>query len=71
MLDLDRLHLHARLYRRAESWSSSKDESILLRGSELANAEQWVASAPAGEGEPTPLHKQFIVQSGDGYSPYQ
>ena len=62
-LDLDRLRLHARLYRRAETWSPARDASILLRGNELIAAERWLSSSPPGEGEPTALHREFIVES--------
>lgn len=62
-LDLERLRLHARLYRRAETWQPTREASILLRGAELAEAERWLATATAGEGEPTALHVQFIVAS--------
>jgi WD40 repeat protein len=61
--DLARLKLHARLYRDAERWQPQRETSILLRGAELAEAEDWLAMPAAGEGEPTALHLEFIVAS--------
>lgn len=62
-LDLDRVRLHTRLLRRADTWQQRKDDSILLRGSELTEAERWLATAQSGEGVPTSLHVQFIAAS--------
>lgn len=44
--DLDWEHEHSRLTVRALEWEQSgRDRSFLLRGSELAAAEQWLAAA--------------------------
>lgn len=62
-IDLDRIRLHARLFRRADAWLPAREASMLLRGAELAQAEAWLANAAAGEGEPTPVHIQFVTAS--------
>ena len=63
--DLDLLRLHTRLLRRAREWESKdQDKSLLLRGSDLGEAEEWLGASSAGqEPAPTPLHTRFIVTS--------
>ena len=62
-LDIDRLRFHARLFQRAQEWSTSRDPSRLLRSHALDEAEQWLKDAQAGEGEPTAVQRDFIVES--------
>jgi WD40 repeat protein len=64
-IDLDLLRLHTRLLRRAREWESKdQDKSLLLRGSDLGEAEEWLGASSAGkEPAPTPLHTRFIVAS--------
>ena len=63
--DLDWAHVHTRLQMRAEEWAGSEsDKSKLLRGTDLRNAESWLA----GEAEhpatpPTTVQRQYLTAS--------
>ena len=66
--DLDYQKAHTRLQIRAIEWSQrSRDSSLLLRGSELNRAEQWLLQA-SGEKEPKPTELQagYIAASRKG-----
>jgi hypothetical protein len=59
--------LRARVYARAREWQISKeDPSLLLRGLELREAEDWLARSVRAAGDenaelsPTPLHERFL-----------
>ena len=56
---------HTRLLERAEGWShEERDGSLLLRGSDLRQAETWLAEQNAHkEPRPTPLQAEYIVAS--------
>jgi WD40 repeat protein len=63
--DFDWVRSHTRLLVRARQWESkSRDAAALLRGSDLREAESWLATA-AGKHEslPTALHAEYIVAS--------
>jgi WD40 repeat protein len=63
--DLDHVRLHTRLLMRSIQWDlGGQDASLLLRGHELQEAEQWLIAATAkGSPEPTPLQSQYITRS--------
>jgi hypothetical protein len=55
---------HTRLLTRAIEWDKqSKDNSFLLRGKDLREAEEWLAHAAAKEPSPTLLQSQYIAAS--------
>jgi WD40 repeat protein/CRP-like cAMP-binding protein len=63
--DLDWVQDHTRLQIRAGEWSrSGRDTSSLLRGTDLFNAEKWLAKAESiPDPKPTPLHLEYINAS--------
>ncbi|HEX6228246.1 MAG TPA: TIR domain-containing protein [Solirubrobacterales bacterium] len=62
--DLDWLHAHAELLRRALAWErGGRRRSALLRGTELREAEAWLASESGGGQQPTAAHREFILAS--------
>ena len=62
--DLDHMRTHTRLLVRAKEWSDrNKDTSLLLRGNDLQQAEEWLTVAMSKQPEPTELHTQYIMTS--------
>ncbi len=62
--DLDWLHAHAELLRRALAWErGGRRASALLRGTELGEAEAWLGSGAGGGQQPTAAHREFILAS--------
>jgi hypothetical protein len=62
--DLEWVRVHTRLLVRAIEWSNSgRDSSFLLRGIDLAEAEQWLAQGVEKEPAVTDLHAQYILTS--------
>jgi uncharacterized membrane protein affecting hemolysin expression len=62
--DMEWVHDHTRLLVRAKEWESKgQDSSMLLRGSELREAEEWQARAAAKEPKPTSLQSEYILAS--------
>ena len=62
--DIERIHLHTRLLVRATEWETrGGDKSLLLRGSQLAEAEQWLAGQTDQKPTTTPVQGQFIAAS--------
>src|SRR5215472_6499641 len=63
--DLDWVHGHTRLLMRAVEWESKgKNNSFVLRGDDLKEAEQWLAQAPTKkEPKPTALQTEYILAS--------
>lgn len=62
--DLPWVETHTRLLQRALEWQASgRDDSYLLVKTDLAAAEQWLASAADKEPSPTQPHSDFIVAS--------
>jgi TIR domain len=63
-IDREWIKDHTRIGERAHDWQErGGNNSLLLRGQELDEAERWVASRPRGAPEPTQLHRDFISQS--------
>ena len=66
ILDTDREHLesHTRLLLRAVEWSrKGRDESLLLRGQELATAEHWLVANVEVDPKPTGLQQEYVRAS--------
>ena len=63
--DFDWLDQHTRLLQRALDWDrKARDKSLILRGSELRAAEEWLAAAGnARERNPTQLQTEYILIS--------
>jgi WD40 repeat protein len=62
--DLAWVQDHTRLLTRAKEWErEGKDNSFLLHGKDLREAEQWVAKGAEKEPKPTALHSQYILAS--------
>jgi TIR domain/WD domain, G-beta repeat len=62
--DLDWLHEHTRLLTRAIEWDKGeRDNSFVLRGSDLRTAEEWQAKAGDKEPKLTPLQTEYILAS--------
>ncbi|RZM75465.1 toll/interleukin-1 receptor domain-containing protein [Leptolyngbya iicbica] len=65
-LDTDREHLevHTRLLLRAGEWDrKGRDESLLLRGQELATASAWLVTNAEVEPLPTGLQQEYVRAS--------
>lgn len=62
-LDLDWLEEHRRLLVRSLEWHRKKDVSLLLRGRDLRNARQMIATATSKDPRPTDLQRTFIQHS--------
>lgn len=55
---------HARVLVRAGQWEvGNLDESLLLRGKELRDAEEWLATTPPPKSSVTDLQRGFVVVS--------
>ncbi|MEO8609438.1 MAG: TIR domain-containing protein [Chloroflexota bacterium] len=64
--DLSHVRQHTRLLVRAKEWEASgKNDSFLLRGSDLSQAEDWLAQGVAKKPAPTALHAEYINASRD------
>ena len=62
--DYDWLKYHAELQVKALRWEPSKDNSRLLRGKELQEAEQRLANTgPQADPQPTVLQRQYLLSS--------
>jgi WD40 repeat protein len=63
--DIDWVRAHTRLLVRANEWDTCKrDASFLLRGSDLANAERWIANgATRKDPVTTALQTQYLFES--------
>src|SRR5829696_4984619 len=62
--DMKWVRFHTLLLVRAKEWESKgHDSSMLLRGSELREAEEWQARAAHKEPKPTSLQSEFILAS--------
>jgi WD40 repeat protein len=60
--DLDWLAQHTRLFNRAKEWDNrGRNDSYLVRGNDLQNAETFISEGAAGkEPAPTPLHIEYV-----------
>jgi len=62
--DFDYVRTHTQLILKALEWTTyDRDESYLLKGSELKMAEKWLSSSTDKQPEPTSLHREFIGSS--------
>jgi WD40 repeat protein len=62
--DLEWVRAHTRWGTRAEEWRrSDRDRSFLLRGTELAAAERWIAGQEGKDPPPTRLHSEYVLAS--------
>lgn len=62
--DLSHVREHTRLLVRAKEWESkNRDASLLLRGSDLTEAESWLYASAGKDPQPLDLHKGFIAFS--------
>jgi WD40 repeat protein len=63
--DLGHAREHTRWLVKAIEWDGEgRDKSFLLRGSELAAAEGWLAASPEGaDPAPTPLQREYLLAS--------
>lgn len=62
--DLSHVREHTRLLVRAKEWESkNRDASLLLRGSDLTEAESWLYASASKDPQPLDLHRQFIALS--------
>lgn len=62
--DLDHVHAHTRLLVRAIEWNRKQhDESLLLRGADLEDAEHWLAQSSGKDPQPTHLQGEYITAS--------
>ena len=60
--DLEWDHQHTRLTVRALEWEQAgRDRSFLLRASELATAERWLAAGVGKDPGPTPLEQEYLL----------
>ena len=63
-LDPEWVNAHTRLQVRALEWERrNHDDSVLLRGRDLRDAEQWLVRDAKAEPKPTPLQTQFLIAS--------
>jgi hypothetical protein len=62
--DLAWVNAHTRLLTRAKEWErEGKDNSFLLRGKDLREAERWIAKSSEKDPKPTTLQSQYILAS--------
>ena len=62
--DLAWVKAHTRLLTRAKEWERErKDNSFLLHGNELREAERWIAKSSEKDPKPTTLQSQYILAS--------
>lgn len=63
-LNLEWVREHTRLLVRAVDWRDGNgDASLLLRGSDLKEAERWLAQGVDEEPKPTELHREYVLAS--------
>jgi WD40 repeat protein len=62
--DFDWVHAHTRLHVRAQEWQTrNRDSSYLLGGSDLKDAESWLARAASQPIQATPLQQEYLIAS--------
>ena len=62
--DIEWIREHTRLAELANRWKSTRHQGAQpLRGDELSDAEQWLASQPRQAPNPTEAHRKFIYES--------
>lgn len=63
-VDQDWVKDHTRFQKRALDWDrKERDRGLLLRGSDLSEAEAWLAGAAGKDPQPTALQTEFILKS--------
>jgi WD40 repeat protein len=65
-LNIEEVQKHTRWGVKAGEWDrSGRDASLLLRGKELQDAEEWLTTMTVSEREPapTPLHLEYVLAS--------
>jgi len=63
-IDQDWVKTHTRFENRALAWDRKEgDRGLLLRGSDLSEAEIWLAGSAGKDPQPTALQTQFILKS--------
>ena len=62
--DLEHVRSHTRLLVRGLEWENrQRDNSFIMRGTDLVEAEAWLAASMGKQPEPTQLHTQYILAS--------
>ncbi len=62
--DLAYVRAHTRLLVRAIEWDTkNRDDSLLLRGGDLSEAEAWLTTSRDKQPEPAPMHIEYITVS--------
>src|SRR4051794_25108048 len=62
--DLEHTKAHTRWLVKALDWDAKgRDKSLLVRGSELSDAERWLAEGASKEPEPTALQYDYVAAS--------
>ncbi|MEW8693296.1 MAG: toll/interleukin-1 receptor domain-containing protein [Candidatus Thiodiazotropha endolucinida] len=62
--DVDWVRTHTRLLVRSREWENNKhDNSYVLRGTDLRDAEEWLSRSAPLEPKPTPLQIHYITAS--------
>jgi WD40 repeat protein len=64
--DIARVHQHTRLLVRGTEWEARGDSSLLLRGAQLTEAEEWLAGQTDQKPTTTPVQVRFIAASRRG-----
>jgi len=62
-IDLAWVEMHRRLQVRALEWDKRKDGSLLLRGKDLQDAEQQLATNTSKDPTPTDLQRAYVLES--------
>ncbi|WP_404786021.1 toll/interleukin-1 receptor domain-containing protein [Altericista sp. CCNU0014] len=64
-IDTEQSHvqMHTRLLGRAIEWERGRDDGFLLRGQDLANAEQWLAASPGKDPPATQIQRLYLAKS--------
>lgn len=62
--DLEHVRQHKRFLLRAIEWNeNNRDQSFLLNGEEIQNAQHWLAHSAGKEPIPNDLHREYIADS--------
>ena len=61
--DLEWIGIHTRLLYQAVRWTADSEQTSLLQGHELEQAEAWLKAAGTHEAQPTPEQMAFIAAS--------
>lgn len=62
--DLEHVQAHTRFLVKAQEWQAeNRDNSYLLRGTEVQNAENWLLQAEEKLPAPGELHREYILES--------